>query len=374
MSAPRHARRRRLPPAAGLAALAGVACLLSAAAIVWSIHAYRAHAAAAARHLLSVEAGAAAAAQRPGRTGPSEQADCVAPKVSSASAGVVRMVLDAPAIGLVAPVLASDTETALSEGVGHLPTSAWPDQAGTVVLEAHDVTFFARIDQLHPKATIELESPCRRWTYRVVGGQVVKAGTPVPNRDNTLVLVTCWPTNALYFTTTRYVLTATKTAVGHTGRRHLPKAPTFRLPDAHLPAGLSPAEVSVDTLGTPEGTLTASSDLSETLRSSAATLNTAAAAVETFDAGLLAAEQANRPWWAYLAPGPDAPAEPETLRGGVRWDSSVDVNLTGAGNQVTAATLTATLTADGATSALTVRLDALDGHWAITTWQLSPVG
>src|SRR6185437_16130897 len=58
--------------------------------------------------------------------------------------------LEAPVLGLVAPVLEGTGDAVLDDAVGHDPESAWPGGQGTSVLSAHDVTWFSHIDRLKP--------------------------------------------------------------------------------------------------------------------------------------------------------------------------------------------------------------------------------
>lgn len=377
----RARRHRRRWPTALLAGL-GAVSLGGAGGIVWSIHSFDHRAAVGAARLTRQLQASARRAYRPAAGGAATIADpaataaaCSAPLPSSPAAGTgARMILSAPEIGLLAPVLAGDSATALAVGVGHLPTSAWPDQGGTDVLEAHDVTFFAGLDHLQVGDAVTLEAPCHKWTYRVTSHRVVTQGTPVPSTATpSLVMVTCWPTNALYYTKQRYVLSARLVSTSAAGKV-LAAAPTFAVPSALLPAGLAPAQVSVDTLGVPEGTLQESPGLSPQLRASSAALATTGAAMSEFDAGLLAAERGNAGWWAAVAGGvPPAAAAP--LAGGPPlWLSPVEVTLGGSGDQVTSATLTATVEASANRFALTVRLASQQQHWAIRSWTMQPLG
>src|SRR6202034_730444 len=117
--------------------------------------------------------------------------------------------LEAPALGLVAPVLQGTSDSVLSDAVGHDPASVWPGQAGTSVLSAHDVTWFSRIGQLKPGNEIRYVTPCRTYAYKVTSHVIVAAGAPVKNtRTARLVLDTCWPLDALFLTSTRYLVFA----------------------------------------------------------------------------------------------------------------------------------------------------------------------
>ncbi|MHB1928635.1 MAG: class D sortase [Acidimicrobiales bacterium] len=347
----------------------GVTAFVGSGAILTSIAAYKSHVAAAAHHLSVGLAHAEAAAERP--AAPGRAATCDAPPPSSPMAGSgARMLLTAPTIGLDAPVNATSSESALNTGVGHLPTSAWPDQGGTVVLEAHDVTFFANLSKLHAGSTITLQAPCRTWTYRVSSANVVVAGTPVPATSApTLVLVTCWPTNALYFTDHRYVVTA-QLAAAETARSVIAAPVSYRVPSYTLPAGVSAEAVSVSTIGVPEGTLEVSSRLTPALRASAATLEATHAATTVFDTGLVAAEDGQAAWWDLEAPGIPF-AESAALRDAhITWESPLQISLSGTDTTFTAAHLEDQVNVGGVAYHLHVDLGVQRGRWVIIAWSM----
>ena len=117
--------------------------------------------------------------------------------------------LEVPALGMVAPVLQGTDDSVLSDAVGHDPASVWPGQAGTSVLSAHDVTWFSRIGKLKPGNEIRYVTPCRTYTYRVTSHAIVAAGSLVyGSKTARLVLDTCYPLDALFITSTRYLVYA----------------------------------------------------------------------------------------------------------------------------------------------------------------------
>lgn len=118
-------------------------------------------------------------------------------------------VLVIPALGVRAPVENGDSESVLSDAVGHDPASSWPSVQGTSVLFAHDVTWFSGISKLQRGEVIVFRDACWSYTYAVSGHSIVAQGTELMTQATpTLYLVTCWPSDALFFTPQRYVLTA----------------------------------------------------------------------------------------------------------------------------------------------------------------------
>jgi sortase A len=286
------------------------------------------------------------------------------------------MLLIAPRLGLTAPVLAGVSEGSLDLGIGHLPESAWPDQGGTDVLEAHDVTFFAHIDQLHAGDLIRLIAPCRQWSYLVTTHAVIGQGTPLPAAAApTLFLVTCWPTNALFFTRQRYVVSARLTAVTTTSRIptgtvHEPAAPV-----AGLPASLRSAELSVDTFGVPLGRLAVAGAVNPDWRQSAGPLRASAAATTVFDAALLTLREGRVEWWHILAP-----SVPIGETGALRSDpypgyqSPLEITVDALGSNVTGVSLQADVTVSGTAYRLTVDESVRSDVLHISNWILMPTG
>ncbi len=286
------------------------------------------------------------------------------------------MIITAPSIRLRAPVLAGIDDAQLDVGVGHLPGSSWPDLGGTSVLEAHDVTFFARLAALKPGETVEVTAPCRQWIYRVASGRVVRKGTPIVDTPApTLVLVTCWPTNALYLTNSRYVLIAELTATTNTDSSTIERiAPTI-VPTALVPPGVTIRDVTTDAVGVPEGTLTVTGSMDPAASASPRALAAINNAFAVFDVGLIAAEHGDGAWWMTAT----SPAHPVALFAalplrGVRplWREPVNLTLTGAGSTIRAADLTGIVEVRRRLYRLDVHLDDVDGRFAISRWQLTP--
>src|SRR3984893_3096074 len=162
-----------------------------------------------------------------------------APRTTANSGAAPRVLLEAPARGLVAPVLEGTGDVTLNDAVGHVPASVWPGHTGTTVLSAHNVTWFSRIDRLQAGDEIRYVTPCRTYTYRVTSHRVVPAGSPVYNTATpSIVLDTRYPLNALHLTRTRYLVYGTLTTISPTSvsRTRRPGSPPFTVP---VPAALA---------------------------------------------------------------------------------------------------------------------------------------
>lgn len=135
--------------------------------------------------------------------------------------------------GVTAPVEQGTSSSTLSVAVGHDPGTPWPGGAGVSILLAHDVGFFARNTQLRPGDLLTYASGCERETFRVVRAVVSKPGQAVPLvGTHELVLDSCWPTGALWFTPDRYLVLAELVSTSA-----VPPTPTPALHSPPVPPG-----------------------------------------------------------------------------------------------------------------------------------------
>jgi sortase A len=320
--------RRRRVGAIGLAAF-GVVMLLVAFGIVANLVIYKDTAKADAASLADQLAQKMALADQ----GPV----CTAPPPSAPTRpGEPRMLLTATSIGLNAPVLDGATDHILDLGVGHVPSSRWPDQPGNDVLAAHNATFFVRLPDLKPGDTITLTAPCRKWTYKVSKQQVVNNTTSVPaSADSHLVLVTCWPITALFNTSDRYMLTADLVSADLNVKQASPPASAGKAPvwKATLPAGLAGTNLANDATGVATGRLTTAGTPSAAWESSPASLNAVGAAIKLFGGTIRMARDSHPSWWSTLAPGVPASALTPLFNGSseitFRSPLNLTVNVTG---------------------------------------------
>lgn len=292
----------------------------------------------------------------------------------------VSGLLQAPAIGLTAPVVAGTGDPQLDVAVGHVDGSAWPGPSGTMVLAAHDVTWFSDIDHLQPGDTITFTQACRRYTYRVTSGQVVHAGAPVAQTSTaTLDLVTCWPTDALFLTSQRYVLQAALTSAAPTRTRpavpgSLPAAPVVPTPAALAAQGLTLADNDV-----PLGTLGLAGSPGLVWQQSERPLQDEAAVLSLLFGAERSAQQEQAGWWHQLAPSVPlssaAPYRDATITG---IDGTVVPTLDVDGDRLVGASVTAEPELAGGTAPgryrLTMHAVVRSGTLVVTRWSMVAAG
>ncbi len=256
--------------------------------------------------------------------------------------------LEAPAIGLLAPVLQGTGDSVLGEAVGHDPASAWPGQVGTSVFSAHDVTWFSSIGKLKPGNEIRYVTPCRTYTYKVASHAVVTAGSPVYNaRIARLVLDTCYPLDALFITSTRYLVYADLISSAPT---HATAARPGSWPPPTVPAPSRLKAQGLDLAHNPAplGRLHLTGSPSPAWSQSSAPLQFEAAALAEYFGITRSAAREERAWWAALAPWvPTSTAG--ALWGGQlnSYDSPLVITLHVTGTRLVRATLTATVVIAG---------------------------
>ena len=287
-------------------------------------------------------------------------------------------VLLIPAIGLTAPVEQGTGDPELDVAVGHVPTSVWPGTAGNTVLEAHDVSYFVNIDKLTPGDTIRYETPCETYVYRVQSHQVVAQGAPVYNTPTpTMSLLTCWPTDALWFTPSRYLVTAGEVqTIPNTRAASVGAVPAAATPPAvPAPAPLAAQGLTLATNSILMGTMSVTGRPDPAWVEGPGPLAVQDSAVESFIAGLKSLEQNQPAWWGALAPGV---ARPPALVGAQvgPWDGNLDVTVTADADAATAVALTDTAVVTGGPApgryTVSVTQAVAGGRLLITGWTLHP--
>jgi sortase A len=234
----------------------------------------------------------------------------------------VYALLEASSIGLVAPVVDGVGDAQLSVAVGHVPASSWPGTDGTSVLAAHDVTWFSQIDQLTPGDQISVVTPCETFVYTVADHQVVSADTPIlQSASSRLVLITCYPVDALFLTSQRYLVDAdlsrvvdagTQTRTASRAKAGAPSA-SASVAAAAVPASVAAPEVPAPPAlvsqgldlahnSAPMGSLSVIGSPSISWEQSSGPLNDTAAVVSLYFAAIRSAEQGEGDWWVAIAP------------------------------------------------------------------------
>lgn len=351
----RHVRQhlpRDKPGSSAVVAMMSVASIATAFVLAGNIVFFLDRSSTQGAALVHAERGLIAAAARNGA------AACrPAPAAARGTGSRPDGLLEAPSLGLVAPVLQGTSDAVLNDAVGHAAASVWPGQQGTSVLSAHDVTWFSKITQLKPGDVVRYVTPCRTYTYRVTSHDIVQAGSPVyATREARLVLDTCYPLDALYITPTRYLVYAT--LVESSPTHPSAAAPeSWPVPVVPAPAGLEAEGLTLAQNYAPLGMLSLAGSPSRAWRQSSAPLRFEAAALSEYFGLLRSAAQGRRTWWSDLAPSvPESDAG--ALRGGeiTGYETRLSISLTVRGGQPLSATLSAHITVAGAEGSRTYRL------------------
>jgi sortase A len=248
--------------------------------------------------------------------------------------------LEVPALGLVAPVLQGTTDSVLDEAVGHVVGSAWPGHPGTSVLSAHDVTWFSGIGALRPGDVLRYVTPCRTFVFQVTAHHIVAAGSPVyTTQASTVVLDTCYPFNALYITSTRYLVYASLASAMPTHPLSAPPSPP-PVPVVPAPPRLAAQGLGLDKNYAPLGTLTITGSPSPAWRQSSAPIKVHFAVLAAYFGVIRSAEQGERSWWAALAPSVPVSAAAPIWDGELSgYATPLDIAIEVHGSQVASATL-----------------------------------
>ncbi len=317
---------------------------------------------------------AVARAHRPG--GGTPPTAC-APYSDSATAP--QGLVEAPSIGMTAPVVGGDGSPQLAVAVGHVPGSAWPGEPGTTVLAAHDVTYFSDIGQLVAGSLVEFATPCATYVYRVSGHQIVQTGSSIYSSATAqeLVLETCYPENALYLTDKRYLVTANLVSRVPAGQPVPPIGPTVA-PAVPAPPTLAAQGLTLATNDAELGTLTITGSPARSWEQSVAPYDDEAAALAEYFGAIRSAEQAEPQWWAALAPGvaigAAAPLAGATISA---YEVALDVTLDAAGSAFDGASLSGHVMVTGGTRpgeyAVQVTETVVDGALRVQGWTMTPL-
>ncbi len=300
-------------------------------------------------------------------------------QVSGVRPGQLSGILTIPALALTAPVEEGTDDEELNVAVGHDPQSVWPGVGGAAVFLAHDVSYFVHLDKLKPGDVITYATACNTVRFTVSSQQIVSAGSPVANTtDPSLVLDTCWPPNALFFTPDRLLVRATEVGAATKGANLDPGAHFVETVEStdyttSAPPALQAQGLTLEQNESPMGTMRLV-DASVAFAQSPGPLSLEAAALETYFGGLHAGAQRQAGWWAALAPGVPMPAQ---LDGAVvrAHDAPLDVEIDSSRGSPTQVVLRTTVTLQGGAApgehAMTVTLPLHGSVVTIGSWAFS---
>lgn len=297
-------------------------------------------------------------------------------QVAGVQPGQLSGLLTIPALNLDAPVEEGTDDQELNVAVGHDPQSVWPGVDGAAVFLAHDVSYFVHLNELKPGDVITYQTACNTVKFQVSGQQVVPAGSAVSSTtDPSLVLDTCWPPNALFFTPDRLLIRATEVGAATKGANLDPGAQfvkTVKSTDytTSAPQALQAQGLTLEQNEAPMGTMNLV-DASVAFAQSPGPLSLEAAALETYFGGLHAAAQHQAAWWAAMAPR--LPLPPQLDGAAVTGhDAPLNVEIDSSGGTPTQVVLRTTVTLSGGSApgehAMTVVLPVHGSVVTIGSW------
>jgi LPXTG-site transpeptidase (sortase) family protein len=300
-------------------------------------------------------------------------------QVSGVQPGQLAGILNVPAINLAAPVEEGTDDQELNVAVGHDPQSVWPGVDGAAVFLAHDVSYFVHLNVLKPGDVITYTTACSTEKFRVDSQQIVAAGSPVLTTPNpSLVLDTCWPPNALFFTPNRLLIRATEIGTATKGANLNPGAQFIKTVSStsyrtSAPAALQAQGLTLEQNEAPMGTMNLV-NASVAFAQSPGPLSLEAAALETYFGGLHSGAQRQTTWWSAIAPG--LPMPPQLSAATVTGhDAPLDVEIDSAQGAPTQVVLRTTVTLAGGAApgehAMTVVLPVHGGVVTIGSWSFA---
>lgn len=217
-------------------------------------------------------------------------------------------VLTIPAIGLIAPVESGTSNAVLAVALGHDSSTSWPGAGKSSLLAGHDVGFLSQDTKLNVGDSITYTEPCATLHFVVQSHIIEKPfqNIPMPLKGG-LVLDSCWPTDALWYTPQRYLVIAqyVSTTVSSPNIPGVPIPPT--VPSINLPPGLLPANLTLATNPWPMGHLIINGSPSNNWSQSQAALQAEKSALELLFGLRHSISSAESTWSNALAPGVSVP-------------------------------------------------------------------
>jgi sortase A len=243
-------------------------------------------------------------------------------------------ILTIPAIGLEAPVLQGAEDSVLNDAVGHDRASVWPGSRGTSILLAHDASYFSSLGSVRIGDLVSWIDDCRRVIFRVDRVEVTRPGAILAAAPNGVgvALVTCWPTNALFWTPDRLVVLASFLRADATQSRSLarPTPLDIALP---VPAAVASQGLQLSQNGLLVGHLRLAGRPTRSWAEGADPLRAARIAFKELAAVRITIAAGDERWWSALAL-PGVPM-PRSLTVSGEFDAIVTVH----GTRVRAVTL-----------------------------------
>lgn len=213
-------------------------------------------------------------------------------------------VLTIPSINLTAPVSQGLSDAVLAVSLGHDPSTSWPSKGTTSLLAGHDVGYLNQDTKLQPGDTINYQEPCATLHFVVTSHVIAKPGQHISTfTQGGLVLDSCWPTNALWYTPDRYLVIARYLSTTQSPKIVVKVPIPPPIPVINLPVGLTVAGLSLTSNPWPMGTLNITGTPTTQWRQSQAGLGIESDSLELLF-GLRHAITNSKPAWSVaFAPG-----------------------------------------------------------------------
>ncbi len=258
---------------------------------------------------------------------------------ASCNTSGVSGVLQIPSLSLVAPVEQGLADSVLNVAIGHDPATNWPGSSGTSLFAAHDVSFFSQLGSIQPGNLVTFTSGCSTLVYRVSGIKVQNTGTVISLPSvGSIILDTCYPSNALWYTNQRLVVTAVY--VDQT-KVVLPPVPTPIVSNANnlnavVPTSIPPGELNLANNTQEMGHLTFSGSYSPSFVQSDLPLGVEATALKGWFAVTHSLYNSRPNWWSNFT---QAIFPAQLVASNVRSTAPLEIDEQVTGTNVTGVTL-----------------------------------
>ncbi|MHB8319987.1 MAG: sortase domain-containing protein [Acidimicrobiales bacterium] len=227
---------------------------------------------------------------------------------TTTGSGSLPGILKIPTLQVTAPVEAGLSDATLAVAVGHASSTPLPGPGATSALSAHDVGYFSHLNSLAIGDSIYYLARCASYHYIVVSKTVTTAGSAIATPvSGALVLSTCWPLNALFWTKQRYVVIAayaSSSARLPTSSNLDPHGPHFIVP---APASLKARGITLSSYSQVMGTLSLVAGTPYAWAVSPAPLAATGVAESEWIGLHRAAKAQDKRWWSALAPNTPLP-------------------------------------------------------------------
>jgi sortase A len=124
-----------------------------------------------------------------------------------------------PKIEAELPIVEGTDPDDLEKGVGHFKDSFYPDENGQIVLSGHRDTVFRKAGDLKLGDLLTVKMPYGDYSYEIVNTKIVSAEDTsiitLQNKEEELVLTTCYPFSYVGDAPDRYIIYAKRIAEGN---------------------------------------------------------------------------------------------------------------------------------------------------------------